>query len=71
MMVFLIIVFYIAIAILEIIPLKRAGDNKKIALYSVVLFVAFAISLLIVFGVKLPSINRAIGDFILGLTGGE
>ena len=71
MMVFLIIAFYVAIAILEITPLRRAGDKKKIALYSVVLLAAFAFSLLIVFGVKLPSINRAIGDLILSITGGE
>lgn len=71
MMIFVIIVFYVAVAFLEITPLKRAGDKKKIALYSLVLFAAFAVSLLIAFGVKLPSINRAIGDLILSITGGK
>lgn len=71
MMIFVIIAFYVAVAFLEITPLKRAGDKKKIALYSVVWLAAFAVSLLIAFGVKLPSINRAIGDLILSITGGK
>lgn len=71
MMVFVIIAFYAAVAFLEITPLKRNGENKKIALYSIVLLAAFTVSLLIALGVKLPSINRAIGDLVLSITGGE
>lgn len=71
MMILVIIAFYIAIAFLEITPLKRNGETKKIVLYSFVLAAAFAISLLIAYGVKLPSINRVIGDAVLSITGGE
>lgn len=71
MMIFVIIVFYIAVAFFEITPLKRNGESKKIVLYSFVLVAAFAISILIAYGVKLPSINRVIGDVVLSITGGE
>ena len=71
MMIFVIILFYVAIAFMEIIPLKRNGEGKKIVLYSFVLAAAFTISILIAYGVKLPSINRAIGDAVLSITGGE
>ena len=69
MMAAVVSIFYSLVAFLQISSLKKSADTKKIIIFSLVLTAAYVISILLVFGIKIPSINRAVGDIVLSLTG--
>ncbi|WP_066502134.1 hypothetical protein [Abyssisolibacter fermentans] len=51
----LIILAYLIIGLLEIIPLYKQGDKKELIVYCTLFGFAFVLSLLLSFGVKIPS----------------
>lgn len=59
----LVLIPYTLIGIIEITPLVKARQVKKLLLYSVIFFVAFVISLLLSFNVKIPSPAKPMNDF--------
>jgi len=68
-MLFLIILVYFVIALLEVIPLYKKKQKKEVLAYSLLLSLALILSILISLGVELPSASRIIEKivkFILG-----
>ncbi|WDV45278.1 hypothetical protein PV797_17375 [Clostridiaceae bacterium M8S5] len=51
----IVIIAYLIIGFLEIIPLYKKGDKKELIVYCSLLGIAFTISMLLSFGVDLPS----------------
>lgn len=68
-MLFLIILIYSIIALIEMVPLYRKKQSKELIAYMALLSVALILSLLMNLGVELPSASRAIEvivKFMLG-----
>lgn len=63
-----IILIYAFFAVTEIISLKKTKKKKEMIVFSILISVAFIISMLMVFGVKLPSIDRFVGNIITSIT---
>ena len=61
-------IVYATFAIFEILSLKKTNRNKELIAFSITISFAFIISMLITFDVKLPSINRFIGDLVYSIT---
>lgn len=60
----LIILIYIIIAILEIYPLVEQKKKKEIIAYSITLFIAFGMSLLLSLDVDIPSPVHALEKLV-------
>ena len=69
MFVFGIIIVYGLVALFEIISLKKSKQPKELVAFCIIMSVAFIMSMLIVFDVSLPSIERIVGDFIMPAIG--
>ncbi|MDF2547315.1 MAG: hypothetical protein K0R93_2213 [Anaerosolibacter sp.] len=69
-MVVVIIIAYMVIGFLEIVPLVQQGEKKKIVLYTMTLFLAFVISLLLGLGIHIPSPATPIERLIQAVVGG-
>ncbi|MFT9494391.1 hypothetical protein [Anaerosolibacter sp.] len=69
-MVVFIIVAYMVIGFFEIIPLIQQREKKKIVLYTMTLFLAFVISLLLGLGIHIPSPATPIERIIQAVVGG-
>lgn len=65
----LVILVYIIIGVIEIIPMVKKNQKKEIILYSVILMIAFIISLLLSIGVEIPSPAKAIEKIVLTVLG--
>ena len=65
----LVIAFYIIVFILDAIPLIKNNMKKEIYLFSVLLFSAFLLSLLISLGVNIPSPAEPIKKIVFTIIG--
>ncbi len=67
-MLFLVIIGYLVLGILEIPPLIKKQQTKELVLYSVFFTLAFVLSILLVLGVNLPSpakmLERVVTTFL-------
>lgn len=60
---------YALFAVFEIISLKRSKQKKELIVFCAIFFISYVISMLIAFGVKIPSFDRMLGDLIMPLVG--
>jgi len=68
-MIFLVIIFYITVFIIEVIPLIKNNMKKEIYLFSTLLVFAFIFSLLISLGVNIPSPAEPIKKIVFAIIG--
>ncbi|SHH07956.1 hypothetical protein [Tepidibacter thalassicus] len=68
-MVFLVILAYLIIGVIEIVPLLKKNQKKELVLYSITFILAFVISILLSLGVKIPSPAKAIEKVVLTVLG--
>lgn len=61
-------IIYAGFAFFEIISLKKTNKKKELIAFVIFISIAYIISLLITFEVKIPSINRLIGDLVTSIT---
>ena len=61
-------IVYALFALSEIISLVKLKQKKNLIAFCVLLSAAYIISMLLVLNVKLPSIDRMVGDLIMPLT---
>jgi len=64
-----IVVVYTLFIVFEVIALKNANQKKQLVVYCILMGIAFTLSVLIVFDVDIPSIDRLVGDLIMPPTG--
>lgn len=60
---------YAIFAVVEIVSLKKSKQYKELIVFCVIFLISYVISMLIAFGVKLPSFDRMLGDIIMPLVG--
>lgn len=60
---------YALFAVFEIVSLKKTKQKKELIAFCIIFLIAYVISMLLAFGVKIPSFDRMIGDLIMPLTG--
>ena len=63
------IILYGFIAFFEVSSLVKKKNKKALTMYSVLISLAFVLSMMLAFGVKIPSFNLYIGQIIRSLTG--
>jgi len=56
-----VLAIYLIIAPIEIVSLIKTNKRKELVLFSFIMLIAFTLSVLIAFDVKIPSINRMVG----------
>lgn len=61
-------IVYAIFSVFEMISLKKTNRKKELIAFTVFISLAYVISMLLVFGVKIPSIDRAIGDIVTSIT---
>lgn len=60
---------YALFAVFEIVSLKRSKQKKELIVFCTIFLISYVISMLIAFGVKIPSFDRMLGDLIIPLVG--
>ncbi|MEJ8553650.1 hypothetical protein [Tepidibacter sp. Z1-5] len=69
MVVFMIIVAYVIIGFLEIVPLVKMHKKKELVLYCSIFSISLVISILLGFGVEIPSPAKYIEKVVLMVIG--
>jgi len=59
---------YILFTVFEAITLSKEKKKKELIAFMVIMSCAFIISVLLTFGVKIPSFDRFIGDIVISIT---
>lgn len=61
-------IVYVLFSVFEIISLSKEKRKKELIVFTVIMAGAFIVSMLLVFGVKLPSFDRFIGNIVTSIT---
>lgn len=61
-------IIYALFSAFEIVSLVKTKQKKELIVFCILLCIAYVISILLVFNVKIPSIDRLVGDLIMPLT---
>ncbi|MCT4509834.1 MAG: hypothetical protein N4A48_13960 [Tepidibacter sp.] len=69
MIIFLIILAYLIIGFLEIVPLVKKHKNKELILYCSIFSISLIMSILLGFGVEIPSPAKYIEKVVLMVVG--
>ncbi|WP_099190366.1 hypothetical protein [Tepidibacter mesophilus] len=69
MVVFMIILAYLIIGFLEIVPLVKMHKKKELILYCSIFSISLVISILLAFGVEIPSPAKYIEKVVLMVIG--
>ena len=64
------ILLYGVIILLELPTLIKDKKKKELTVYSLFIGLSLAVSLLLSFGIKIPSIDGYIGEIVKSITGG-
>jgi hypothetical protein len=61
-------IVYVLFSVFEIISLSKEKRKKELIVFTVIMSCAFILSMLLIFGVKLPSFDRFIGNIVTSIT---
>lgn len=61
-------IVYILFSVFEMISLLKEKKKKELIAFTLIMSFAFIISMLLIFGVKLPSFDRFIGNIVTSIT---
>lgn len=65
----IIIAFYVFVFLFDFLPLYHEKQRREIAVYSVLGLMSFAVAVLLSFGVRIPSPEAPIRQFIMSIFG--
>lgn len=64
-----VVLVYALFSFFEIVSLVKTKRKKELIVFIIFISIAFIMSMLLAFGVDIPSIERIIGDFVTSITG--
>lgn len=59
---------YIVVLVVEIIPLYKQNKHKETVVYAIFIGVSYVITLLLSFGVEIPSVNLLVEKIVMSIT---